>query len=46
MEIEDSIRVIWEGKVIIIDHADEEAEDDDLSFDEVYSNGIYERRSA
>lgn len=36
MQIEDLIRAIGERKVIITDHADEEADNDDLSFDEVY----------
>ena len=34
--IEDLIRVLGEGKVVISNHADEEAQNDELSFDEVY----------
>ena len=34
--IEDLIRALGEGKVIISNHADEEAQNDELSFDEVY----------
>lgn len=36
VKIEDLIRATGEGEVIITDHADEEAEADGLSFDEVY----------
>lgn len=41
VEIEDLIRAIGEGKVIITDHADEEAENDDLSFDEIYFSLVH-----
>ncbi len=41
VEIEDLIRAIGEGKVIITDHADEEAENDALSFDEVYFSVVH-----
>ncbi len=41
MEIEDLIRTIGEGKVIITDHADEEAENDALSFDEIYFSVVH-----
>ena len=36
MTIDDLVEAIRAGKVRITDHADEEAEDDDLTFDEVY----------
>jgi hypothetical protein len=36
VRIEDLVRAIREGKVAISDHADEEAHNDRLSFDEVY----------
>jgi hypothetical protein len=36
MVIEDLIRAIGAGKVLLTDHADEEAEADGISFDEVY----------
>ncbi len=39
--IEDLIRAIGEGKVLITDHADEEAQADDLSFDEVYFSVVH-----
>ena len=41
MRIEDLIRSIGEGKILITDHADEEAEDDGLSFDEVYFSVVH-----
>lgn len=41
MQIEDLIRAIGERKVIITDHADEEADNDDLSFDEVYFSVVH-----
>lgn len=36
MNIEDVIAAIRKGQVRITDHADEEAVDDDLTFDEIY----------
>lgn len=41
MGIEDLIRAIGEGKVLITDHADEETQADDLSFDEVYFSVVH-----
>ena len=41
MGIEDLIRAIGEGKVLITDHADDEAQADDLSFDEVYFSVVH-----
>ncbi len=41
MEIEDLIRAIGMRKVLISDHADEEAENDSLSFDEVYLSVVH-----
>jgi Domain of unknown function (DUF4258) len=41
VDIEDLIRAIGEGKVLITDHADEEAQADDLSFDEVYFSVVH-----
>jgi len=39
--IEDLIRAIGEGKVLITDHADDEDQADDLSFDEVYFSVVH-----
>ena len=41
MEIEDLIRSIGFGKLIISDHADEEANNDGLSFDEIYFSVVH-----
>ncbi len=41
VSIEDLIRSIGEGKILITDHADEEAEADVLSFDEVYFSVVH-----
>jgi hypothetical protein len=41
VSIEDLIRSIGEGKVLITDHTDEEAEADVLSFDEVYFSVVH-----
>ena len=41
MEIEDLIGAIGESKVIISDHADEEAANDGLTFDEVYFSVVH-----
>lgn len=41
MSIEDLIRAIGDGKVLITDHADQEAEADGLSFDEVYFSVVH-----
>ena len=36
MEIEDNIKAIQNHRIRITDHADEEAESDSLTFDEIY----------
>ena len=36
MRIEDLVRALGEGKVVISNHADEEAQNDGLSFDEIF----------
>jgi hypothetical protein len=41
VSIENLIRSIGEGKILITDHADEEAEADMLSFDEVYFSVVH-----
>ncbi len=41
MEIEDLIEAIGASKIIISDHTDEEATNDDLSFDEVYFSVVH-----
>ena len=38
---EELIQAIGQGKVLITDHADEEAQTDDLSFDEVYFSVVH-----
>jgi hypothetical protein len=41
VSIENLIRSIGEGKILINDHADEEAEADTLSFDEIYFSVVH-----
>jgi hypothetical protein len=41
VSIENLIRSIGEGKILITDHADEEAEADTLSFDEIYFSVVH-----
>lgn len=41
MVVGDLIRAIELGRILITDHADEEAEADDISFDEVYFSVIH-----
>jgi hypothetical protein len=41
VSIEDLIRAIGQGKVLITDHADERAQADELSFDEVYFSVVH-----
>ena len=41
MNLNDIIEAILENRVRITDHADEEAEDDNLSFDEIYFSVLY-----
>ena len=38
---EELIQAIGQGKVLITNHADEEAQTDDLSFDEVYFSVVH-----
>ena len=41
MNLNDIIEAILENRVRITDHADEEAENDHLSFDEIYFSVLY-----
>ncbi|MGB7711992.1 MAG: DUF4258 domain-containing protein [Microcoleus sp.] len=41
MNLNDIIEAILENRVRITDHADEEAENDNLSFDEIYFSVLY-----
>ena len=41
MNIDDIIRAVKNNKIRISDHADEEAHNDDLSFDEIITSVIY-----
>ena len=41
MDIEHILNSIWDHRLKITDHADEEAIDDDLTYDEIYFSTIY-----
>ncbi len=41
IRIEDLVRALVEGKVVISNHADEEAQNEGLSFDEIYFSANY-----